>query len=86
MGLYLNPGYDGFEEIRRDIYVDKTGLIVFTNSLLANQSCWFVLAGQEDLARRLMPICSAHITTEPAIPTPFSRIWKWAALTILPRI
>ncbi|MCD8230959.1 MAG: AAA family ATPase [Clostridiales bacterium] len=34
MGLYLNPGYDGFEEIRRDIYVDKTGLIVFMNSLI----------------------------------------------------
>ncbi|MCD8118582.1 MAG: ATP-binding protein [Lachnospiraceae bacterium] len=34
MGLYLNPGYDGFEEIRRDIYVDKTGLIAFMNSLI----------------------------------------------------
>ncbi len=34
MGLYLNPGYDGFEEIRRDIYVDKTGLIRFMNSLI----------------------------------------------------
>lgn len=34
MGLYLNPGYDGFEEIRRDIYVDKTGLICFMNSLI----------------------------------------------------
>ncbi|MCD8118029.1 MAG: AAA family ATPase [Lachnospiraceae bacterium] len=34
MGLYLNPGYDGFEEIRRDIYLDKTGLIVFINSLI----------------------------------------------------
>ncbi|MCD8106288.1 MAG: ATP-binding protein [Lachnospiraceae bacterium] len=34
MGLYLNPGYDGFEDIRRDIYVDKTGLISFMNSLI----------------------------------------------------
>ncbi|MCD7813187.1 MAG: ATP-binding protein [Lachnospiraceae bacterium] len=34
MGLYLNPGYAGFEEIRRDIYVDKTGLISFMNSLI----------------------------------------------------
>ncbi|MCD8325421.1 MAG: AAA family ATPase [Lachnospiraceae bacterium] len=34
MGIYLNPGYTGFEEIRRDIYVDKTGLISFMNSLI----------------------------------------------------
>lgn len=28
MGIYLNPGSDGFEEsIRSEIYVDKTGLI-----------------------------------------------------------
>ncbi|MCD8105024.1 MAG: hypothetical protein LUF35_08505 [Lachnospiraceae bacterium] len=34
MGIYLNPGYTGFEEIRRDIYVDKSGLISFMNSLI----------------------------------------------------
>ncbi|MCD8104614.1 MAG: AAA family ATPase [Lachnospiraceae bacterium] len=34
MGIYVNPGYDGFEEIRRDIYVDKTGLIAYMNSLI----------------------------------------------------
>ncbi|MCD8021229.1 MAG: ATP-binding protein [Clostridiales bacterium] len=34
MGLYFNPGYGGFEEIRRDIYVDKTGLITHMNSLI----------------------------------------------------
>ncbi|MCD8119103.1 MAG: AAA family ATPase [Lachnospiraceae bacterium] len=32
MGKYLNPGYDGFEEIRRDVYIDKTGLIEVMNS------------------------------------------------------
>ncbi len=34
MGVYINPGYDGFEEIRKDIYIDKTGLIGFMNSLI----------------------------------------------------
>ncbi|MCC8102002.1 MAG: AAA family ATPase [Clostridiales bacterium] len=34
MGIYLNPGYTGFEEIRRYIYVDKSGLISFMNSLI----------------------------------------------------
>ncbi|MCC8029433.1 MAG: AAA family ATPase [Lachnospiraceae bacterium] len=34
MGIYLNPGNDGFAEIRRDIYVDKTGLIAYINDLI----------------------------------------------------
>lgn len=32
MGIYLNPGNDGFQEsVRSEIYVDKTGLISCTN-------------------------------------------------------
>lgn len=34
MGLYLNPGSDGFfESISSEIYVDKTGLIQYTNQV-----------------------------------------------------
>ena len=32
MGIYFNPGNEGFENtVRNDIYVDKTGLLNFTN-------------------------------------------------------
>ncbi len=31
MGLYLNPGNEAFRQIRRGVYVDKTGLIDFAN-------------------------------------------------------
>lgn len=35
MGIYLNPGNDGFmEAVRSEIYVDKTGLIGYTNKYL----------------------------------------------------
>ncbi len=35
MGIYLNPDSSKFEEaINSDIYVDKTGLLVYTNSVL----------------------------------------------------
>ncbi|MBO5073103.1 MAG: AAA family ATPase, partial [Eubacterium sp.] len=35
MGIYLNPGNKGFwESIRSEIYVDKTGLITYTNKCL----------------------------------------------------
>lgn len=35
MGIYLNPGNDGFQDaIHSKIYVDKTGLIACTNELI----------------------------------------------------
>ena len=35
MGIYLNPENDGFwESVRSEIYVDKTGLIAYTNQCL----------------------------------------------------
>ena len=35
MGMYFNPSNDGFKQaLRSQIYVDKTGLIGFTNSIL----------------------------------------------------
>ncbi len=35
MGVYLNPGNDGFwKAVRSKIYVDKTGLIAYTNELI----------------------------------------------------
>lgn len=38
MGIYLNPGNDGFwESVRSPIYVDKTGLIARTNALISTE-------------------------------------------------
>lgn len=34
MGQYLNVGNDGFQAIRRDLYVDKSGLISYINGTL----------------------------------------------------
>ena len=35
MGIYLNPNYNGFKQsVNSRIYVDKTGLIEFTNSVI----------------------------------------------------
>lgn len=38
MGLYLNLGNDGFQAIKKGLYVDKTGLIAFINSTLGTKS------------------------------------------------
>ena len=37
MGLYLNPGSEGFEEVLRTEYVDKTGLIGLTNRTIGTK-------------------------------------------------
>lgn len=38
MGIYLNPGNEGFAEaVRSQIYVDKTGLIAYTNKVLGSK-------------------------------------------------
>ena len=34
MGMYLNLGNDGFQTVKKGLYVDKTGLIAFVNSTL----------------------------------------------------
>lgn len=35
MGIYLNPGKDGFEQaINSEIYIDNTGIIGYLNSVL----------------------------------------------------
>ena len=41
MGIYLNPGNEGFKSaLRSQIYVDKTGLLEYTNSVLdTEQRC-----------------------------------------------
>ena len=38
MGNYLNPGFDGFvKTINSEIYIDKTGLILYTNRVMNTQ-------------------------------------------------
>ena len=35
MGIYLNPGNESFQSaLRSQIYVDKTGILEYTNSVL----------------------------------------------------
>ena len=41
MGIYLNPGNEGFKSaLRSQIYVDKTGLLEYTNSVLDTEQRW----------------------------------------------
>lgn len=45
MGIYLNPGNEGFwESVRSEIYVDKTGLIKYTNRYLNTEQKYICLS------------------------------------------
>lgn len=38
MGIYLNPGNESFQRaLRSEIYVDKTGMIAYTNKVLGTE-------------------------------------------------
>jgi hypothetical protein len=40
MGIYVNPERNNFERaVRSDIYVDKSGLIEYTNRVLGTEQC-----------------------------------------------
>ena len=43
MGIYLNPGNDEYKKaVNSEIYVDKTGLIAFTNRKLNTESAFMI--------------------------------------------
>lgn len=45
MGIYINPDNDGFvETIRSKIYVDKTGLIAYTNELIGTEQKYICIS------------------------------------------
>ena len=47
MGIYLNPPADGFEDILKDgLYVDKTGLITYTNQVMGTSRKLTNIEGQ----------------------------------------
>lgn len=45
MGIYLNPGNDKFKKtVNSELYVDKTGLIKWTNRYMNTETCYFCVS------------------------------------------
>lgn len=67
MGKYLNPSNKGFEIARNSkIYVDKTGLIQYTNRVLDTEQRFICVSrprrfGKSMAAQMLLPIIAAHM-------------------------
>ena len=77
MGTYLNPDNSKFQEsINSDIYVDKTGLITYTNSVIHTQQNVSVSAGRAGLENLWPPICFQHITAVAVIQKNYFKILR----------
>ena len=68
MGNFVNPGNDAFQAtLNAKIYVDKSGLLNYTNSVLASTDAYICIAVQDVLENQLRPICLRLITAEVVI-------------------
>ena len=58
MGRFVNPDNSAFQvALNSEIYVDKTGLLEYTNSVLVPRRDIFVTAVQEGLENPMLQIC-----------------------------
>ncbi len=59
MGIFVNPGNGAFQvAVNSEIYVDKTGLLTYTNKVMNTLQGYIC----NSLANPLRPICLRHIT------------------------
>ena len=62
MGRFVNSGNSAFQvALNSEIYVDKTGLLAYTNKVMDTTAKF---------------ICSLHITVKAVIPKKCSHLWK----------
>ena len=58
MGMFVNPDNSAFQvALNSEIYIDKSGLINYTNKVLNTLQGIFAIVVQEDLGSLLQPIC-----------------------------
>ena len=68
MGIYLNPGNEGFQRaVQSRIYVDKTGLIDYTNSVLGTEQDCICISRPRRFGKTM---AADMLTAGDAIPKP----------------
>ena len=79
MGMFLNPSNVAFQKaVNSKIYVDKTGLLEYTNSVVNTQQAFIC----NSRPRRFGKSMAAKIMTQVS----FLQDWKYMALLILKNI
>lgn len=63
MGRFLNPDNSAFQvALNSEIYVDKTGLLEYTNRVMGTKQGYIATAVRDGLENPLRLTCSRHIT------------------------
>ena len=72
MGIYLNPDSSKFEEaVNSDIYVDKTGLLAYTNSVLHTMQKYICVSRPRRFGKSTAANMLPHTIAVGALPGSF---------------
>ena len=87
MGSYLNPGNEAFAvALNSEIYVDKTGLLTYTNKVMNTLQGYICNSRPRRLENQLRQTCSPRITARAAVRKKCFPGWKLAGQRILKNI
>ena len=75
MGRFVNSRNSAFKvALNSEIYVDKTGLLAYTNKVMDTTAKFICNSRPADSGNPLLPICSPHITVKAVIPKKCSHL------------
>lgn len=83
MGMFVNSDNSAFQvSLNSEIYVDKTGLLEYTNKVMNTLRDIYATADLDVLANQPLPICLLHIIARDVIPSRCFLDWKLANVVI----
>ena len=84
MGMFVNPDNSAFQvALNSEIYVDKTGLIGYTNRVMNTLQGYVCVSARGGLENPWLRICLRHITAEAVIPEKYFPNLKYPRVLIL---
>lgn len=76
MGNYVNPGNSGFTRIRKNIYIDKTGLIRLVNQTIDTPRCLTCVSRPRRFGKSFAAKMLCAYYDKPVIRPYFLTIWQ----------
>ena len=81
MGIYLNPGTDGFvKTINSEIYIDKTGLLNYTNRVINTLQGYICVSRPRRFGKTMGMSMLAHFLIYVPITGGYSMVLKLSTM------